>query len=190
MKYYLLDTCSYIAGLKFTGNSCLKHDFLELSKTKQCGIYIPQSCVPEVINEFARACFVENNKSKEEYDSMCKTFYDHISNRATIYVYDLHRYHNIQAGKKEIHKIAAQMQKKDIEIRKTQPKHKIRFLSGPDVIIIAMALELREEVYKNDSDEIIILTEDLRLKQVAEKFPNLKAESVFRDVNYLKKFQH
>ena len=48
MKYYLLDTCSYIAGLKYTGKSCLKHDFLELSKTKQCGIYIPQSCVPEV----------------------------------------------------------------------------------------------------------------------------------------------
>lgn len=179
MLYYLLDSCSYVKGIKFLNSNKLKHDFITAAKKETAGVFMPQFCVAEVFNIFARMHFTFDEITYEEYKNLCQQFIKNIKNRSLIYIYDLHRYHNIQTENFKIYEIGAKSVKKDIE-KYNEDKTKHKYLSGFDGLIIAMALELRHKIYKNPDDEIIILSEDERLREVANQLFGLKAESIFK----------
>lgn len=154
MRYYLVDASAFVYAIEQYGNT--KLDFFEEKAQGSAFIYLPQFCVTEVFNTFGK-CFYKRIRgkqyTKQQYQNSCKFFQNAIRNRATVYVYDLHRYHNIRADS-------------IIPVEHTTPyAGKERYLSAFDILIISMTLELME-IHKDS--EVCLLTRDIRMKRIAE----------------------
>jgi len=161
MKYYLLDTSFWVWAVQNGKNSCV----LE----KDCGqafLYMPQSCIPEVFNTFAKLRYANDTEPHQKiddihYESFCKSFEEHIHERKIIYIYDLHRYHNLNA-----HKIYEKnylswnsWDEGYLLQQKNTTKKYARPMSGLDIILLSMALELKI-IHPEPHNQVIILTRD------------------------------
>ena len=153
MKYYLIDTSAYVFAAENIGKK-FNVDFLQEKANDDAFLYLPQFCVTEVLNTFAKCFHKQKKYLPDKYIDIKKHFLDLIHDRKLIYVYDLHRYHNLNAD--EI-----------IEKEQTIPlRAKHHNLSSLDILIIAMAKELE---WIHIRDEIIILTRDRRLEHIAKE---------------------
>lgn len=162
MKYYLIDASSYVKWA--IGNPILKIDFMKEHTKGEAFLYMPQFCVAEVMTTFSKLYYFQEGKekiAKPRFKELCSAFARHIHDRSKIYIYDLHRYHNITAEKDGIFT-------KVFEINEN--------IGVFDILIIAMAMELKS-IYKGKNDEIIILSEDRGLRTVAQAL-KIKAESI------------
>lgn len=152
MKYYLVDTSAIIHTIENTGNT--KIDFFSEKAKNEAFLYIPQFCIAEALNTFARFLFKEKRIKEDEYTKRRNIFLNAVRNRKILYVYDLHRYHNLNADRV-------------YRVEQTTPlREKEHPLSSFDILIIAMALELKRLHHPSD---VIMLTRDARLKHIANK---------------------
>lgn len=153
MKYYLIDASAFVYAVENEGNT--KIDFFMEKAGNKAFLYIPQFCIAEVLNTYARFFFKDKKIGSDTYTKWRGAFLKAVHNRRIFYVYDLHRYHNLNAD--AIYKI----------------EHKIALgpkegpLSAFDILIIAMGMELKRI---HIADEVIILTRDGRLLKIANKF--------------------
>jgi predicted nucleic acid-binding protein len=160
--YYLIDASAFgrYVDPRITSK---KHD-ISKNIAKGYFYYIPQFCIAEIFNIFAKWRYrKEQGKTfinEKKYKSLRETFKTLIHDRASIYSYDLHRYHNLNCDK-------------IYEIEHTTPKSsKKPYLSTFDILIIAMAIELQRI---HGKDNITILTCDNRLIEIAKPL-NIKTE--------------
>jgi len=151
MKYYLIDASALVYGIRNLGNT--KTDFFIEQATKRALLYVPQFCVAEVLNAFARVFYKDQSVGEETYIEWRDVFIKAIHNRRILYCYDLHRYHNLNTDKV-------------FEIEHTtsyNPKRK-NYLSALDILIIAMGMELRRI---HPPDDVSVLTRDGRLHKIS-----------------------
>jgi hypothetical protein len=162
--YYLLDA-SYICRL--IQDCILERDSLDIpfhnitaNVMKGNFYYIPQFCIAEVFNTFAKWYYHSNENDKkntnttltsDQYKRINESFKILIRNRRVLYAYDLHRYHNLNCDK-------------IFETEHTTPRKKGSWLSTYDILIIAMAMELQRIHGENN---ITILADDRRLLKIA-----------------------
>ncbi|MDR0800637.1 MAG: hypothetical protein LBN01_03805 [Endomicrobium sp.] len=152
--YYLIDTSAFCRYVELESNSNIISNF-----QNSCFYYIPQFCIAEVFNTFAKWYYSEDKISPEKYEELCKIFKKLIRNRFVFYPYDLHRYHNLNCDK-------------IYEVEHKTPAQKKGKLSTFDILILAMAIEL-QTIHGNDN--ITILSCDKRILEIA-KLLNIIAE--------------
>ncbi len=160
MKYYLIDTSAFVYAIENAGKT--KLDFFQEKALGQAFLYIPQFCITEVLNTFAKYCFrdYKNGKLDEKiYNEWRGNFIKAVHDRNLLYAYDLHRYHNINSDKifKEEHT--------------TPIGKKEGYLSSLDILIIAMGIEL---CYIHGKENVTILTRDGRLNRIGNKFLSVR----------------
>jgi hypothetical protein len=165
--YYLLDAsyiCRLVQDCISEGDSLAIpfHDITANVIERGDFYYIPQFCIAEVFNTFAkwRYCTSESDKSDkrnttltpDQYKQVNESFKILIRDRLVLYAYDLHRYHNLNCDK-------------IFETEHTIQREKNKgWLSTYDILIIAMAMELQRIHGKNN---IKILSCDERLVKIA-----------------------
>ncbi|MDR1195504.1 MAG: hypothetical protein LBL00_03405 [Endomicrobium sp.] len=150
---YLLDASAflnYVDPNRSTSTPII-HDIVnEISKGNF--YYMPQFCVAEVFNTFAKWRYDKGKIDNNSYNRLCAAFKDMIHDRKVIYAYDLHRYHNINCDK-----IYA------TEHTTTRPTTK-SYLSTFDILIIAMGIELQKI---HGIADVTILSNDKRLINIS-----------------------
>jgi hypothetical protein len=150
--YYLVDSCAF--G-RFIDPECPESTHNILNNIDSGAFYyIPQFCITEVFNMFAKWHFCEERIDDSAYLSLRNSFKSLIHDRKVLYPYDLHRYHNLNCDK--IY---------ETEQKTPKPKNKPK-LSSFDILIIAMGLELQ---HIHGSDNVTILSCDERLLIIADK---------------------
>lgn len=149
--YYLLDACAFGEYIdKLSSRKKINHNIV-INIADGSFYYIPQFCVAEIFNMFAKWHYAEKRIDSKKYDQLCDMFKLMIRNRALLYPYDLHRYHNINCDK----------------IYKTEhsiPKGNDHKLSTFDILIIAMGIELQ---HIHGKDNFTILSCDKRLLKIS-----------------------
>lgn len=98
--YYLLDTsafCRFIEDRTIDPKD-ISHN-IAFNIVRGCFYYIPQFCVAEVFNTFARWHYAENKISADYYAKLCSYFRTLVRDRLALYSYDLHRYHILNCDK-------------------------------------------------------------------------------------------
>jgi len=156
MTYCLLDASALVLFYQ-QANARLEQIFRHKAENKAF-IYLPQFCVPEVFNTFARLRFREKRIDEQQYTEYRDIFSQHISNRKILYCYDLHRYHNLNA-----HEI--------FEIEHTVPYNGTKAMSTFDILIIAMDMELMKV---HPPKQVVIVTGDKRIAMIcrsSDRFP-------------------
>lgn len=150
MIYYLLDVSAFIYAIENLPK--LKQNFF-LEKAKgNAFLYMPQFCVTEVFNAYARLFFRDNKIDSSRYNQWRNEFIKAVRNRNLIYCYDLHRYHNINTDK-------------IFRLEHTTPyTGNERALSGFDILIIGMGMELK---LLHSPAEVKILSRDRRLIRIS-----------------------
>lgn len=150
MKYYLIDTSAFVYAIENLDK--IKNNFFMEKANGAAFLYMPQFCIPEVFNTFARFFYRDKKIGGELYTKWRGEFIKAIKDRRIIYCYDLHRYHNLNTQK--IYKL----------------EHTIPYsakedaLSTFDILIIAMGIELKKI---HPSNDISILTRDGRLHRIS-----------------------
>jgi len=150
VKYYLIDASAFIFAIEHLNET--EMDFFTEKAKGETFLYMPQFCVPEVFNTFARIFYQEKRIGGDLYTKWRQKFITAIQNRRIIYCYDLHRYHNLNT--QQIYKIE----------HKEPYKEKEKSLSAFDILIIAMGIELKKI---HPSKEVSILTRDGRLHRIS-----------------------
>lgn len=148
MKYYLIDTSAFIYAIEYLDK--IKRNFFLEKAVGQAFLYIPQFCVSEVFNTFARLFYRDKKIGGELYNKWRSEFIKSIHDRNLIYCYDLHRYHNLNT-----HPI--------FKLEHTTPYNEqngLHALSTLDILVIAMGIELKR---LHLSNEVEILSRDKRL---------------------------
>ena len=151
MKYYLIDTSAFVFSIENMKSTQM--DFFVEKAKGEAFLYMPQFCVTEVFNTYARKFYEENTIQADVYGKWRNAFISAIHNRRILYCYDLHRYHNLNAHK--IYKLEHKGIPRSSEYDR---------LSGFDILIIAMGMELKKVHAPND---VFILTRDKRLKRIS-----------------------
>lgn len=179
MKYYILDTSAYVYALeKGTGN--INVDFITETENDNAFLYMPQFCVTEVLNTISKLRYSEEIKSQNkqidqlQFKKLYDFFIEQIHDRKLIYIYDLHRYHNLNAGLEEyggcdIYRAnwdAWNSWDKGWQAKKKDKTNKPP-LGAPDILIIAMTIELKK-IHKKD--DVVVLTNDRLLAKVINGF--------------------
>ncbi|MDR2192736.1 MAG: hypothetical protein LBO62_07665 [Endomicrobium sp.] len=159
--YYLLDSSAFC---RFCDNMMSKAEITHhiINKANDGYFYyMPQFCIAEVFNTFAKWYYAEKRIDETKYKELCNLFKSLIHNRNIIYPYDLHRYHNLNCDR-------------IFPIEHTTPhgKPKKGKLSTFDILTIAMALEL--QLITGD-ENITILSCDSRLLEISKKL-NIKTQ--------------
>jgi hypothetical protein len=135
---------------------CVDH-ILEQKTMHQASLFIPNFCIAEVFNTFARKHFDPNDRDSaldaDGYERCLSSFRSHIHWGSKIYPYDLNRYHIVAADKI----IPAEHKRQ----RKDEKDH----LSTFDILIIAMACEM---AWIGEREDTYLVTCDKRLKQVCD----------------------
>jgi hypothetical protein len=150
MKFYLIDASAYIYAVENLNK--IKLNFFAEKGTGQAFLYIPQFCITEVFNAFARKFYRDKNIGNDLYQQWRNKFIQAIQNRTLVYCYNLHRYHNLNAH--EVYKVE----------HTTPYSEKEHSLSAFDILIIAMGMELKKI---HAPDEVTILTRDGRLQHIS-----------------------
>jgi len=150
VKYYLIDSSAFVHSVEHSGNTNI--NFFVERANGDAFLYIPQFCITEVFNTYARKFYEENIIPGSVYNQWRNAFINAIHDRRMLYCYDLHRYHNLNSHKiyRSEHRIPR--------------SSKYDRLSTFDVLIIAMGMELKKVHAPND---VFILTRDKRLKRVS-----------------------
>ncbi|MDR3244491.1 MAG: hypothetical protein LBT79_07050 [Elusimicrobiota bacterium] len=161
-RYYLIDASAYARSvdLEYNIKNHVNHSFFG-NISKGYFYYIPQFCIAEVFNVYAKWYYRKNKIDTAEYNRLCSNFKDMIHNRKVFYPYDLHRYHNLRCD--EIYEI----EQKTNRLKQGKP-----YLSTFDILIIAMGLELQ---HIHGKDNVVILSCDERLIKIAN-LVNVKTE--------------
>ena len=164
MNYYLLDASALVLRYdRIAGVSDIIDELYIQQLKGEAFFYIPNFCITETFNTFAKFYFREKKITRTEYNKYLRKFREHIRFRKSIYPYALNRYHNYIAD--EILPIE----------HKTKPlKGNKSHLSTFDILIIAMGIELKNIHIK---DNVYIITRDERLANVSNsklKLPKAK----------------
>ena len=164
MIYYLFDASALIL---FYQKANKKLDEIFVSKAKnESFIYVPQFCVPEVFNTFARLYYRDKKISEDIYNQYCVAFKEHVSSRKVIYCYDLHRYHNLNAHQLFIYDHTIPYD----HINSTKS------LSTLDILIISMGMELKRI---HPPQDVFLVTADKRMQTVCKACPSEFPQVIF-----------
>ncbi len=165
MIYYLLDTSAL--GHIYTRENprlteLLEYIFLQRIRGRAF-LYLPNFCVPEIFNIFARNRYRKRIINDSQYENLRTAFRDHIRNRKTLYSYDLNRYHNINTDiiftAEHTTAPLRPSRRAGIEASKCS-------LSALDILIIAMGIELK---HVHSGNDVYLVTNDERLSNVCNK---------------------
>jgi len=150
MNYYLIDASAFVYAVENVNRT--KIDFFMEKAEGTAFLYVPQFCVAEVLNTYARLFFRENRIAGKLYTEWRNEFLKAIRSRRTLYCYDLHRYHNLNADRiyRKEHRMPYQGNENS--------------LSAFDILIIAMGMELKKI---HSPNEVTILTRDIRLRTIS-----------------------
>jgi phosphate/sulfate permease len=136
---------------------------LELRESLPCILYIPNLCIPEVLNALTKLKYEPENLrdrvNRVEYDSCINKFKRDVHWGRLFYPYDLNRYHILAVD--EIIPFEYEVKR---EPRPNKDKKYDR-LSAFDILVIAMASEL---AYTHGVNNVALLTGDSRMKRVCE----------------------
>jgi predicted nucleic acid-binding protein len=125
---------------------------------RKAAIFIPNICIAEVFNTFARKRFKprvpREGINQEDYKKVLEQFRDDVHWGKALYPYDVNRYHIIAADK-------IILAEQNLASRQDKYDH----LSTFDILIIAMACEL---AYMGQRDETFLVTCDKRMSRVCE----------------------
>ncbi|MDR2426809.1 MAG: PIN domain-containing protein [Endomicrobium sp.] len=160
--YYLLDASAFCRFIEYiSANARISHNIIQRAVFESYFYYMPQFCIAEVFNTFAKWHYAEKRINEKKYKELCSIFKFLIHDRLVIYPYDLHRYHNLNCDKV-------------FPVEHTTPHSmpKKGKLSTFDILIIAMALEL-QLIHGNDN--VSILSCDNRLTEIS-KLLKIKTE--------------
>lgn len=150
MKYYLIDTSAFVYAIENVNQT--KMDFFMERANGTAFLYMPQFCITEVFNTYARLFYRENKIVGTLYNQWRNEFIRAIHNRRIIYCYDLHRYHNLNVTRV-------------CKIEHTKPyKNTEDSLSSFDILVIAMGIELKKI---HSPNEVFVLTRDERLHRIS-----------------------
>jgi len=130
MKYYLIDTSAFVFAVENINQT--RMDFFVEKAKGEAFLYIPQFCVTEVFNTYARKFYEENVIQGDVYTEWRNEFIKATHNRRILYCYNLHRYHNLNAHK--VYKV-------EHKVPRLSNEHP---LSAFDILIIAMGMELKK----------------------------------------------
>lgn len=155
MHYYLIDASAFVYAVENVNQT--KMDFFLEKANGTAFLYIPQFCVAEVLNTYARLFFRENKITGALYSQWRNEFTKAIRRRRTIYCYDLHRYHNMNADR---------IYKKEHIVPYTRNENP---LSTFDILVIAMGMELKKIHFPNN---VSVLTRDGRLRRISNMSKN------------------
>ncbi|MDE3148206.1 MAG: hypothetical protein KGL37_01945 [Acidobacteriota bacterium] len=155
MQTYLFDASAAVQ-IYVPRKKTIRQSIEYVLKQKELGqamLFIPNFCVAEVFNAFAKMHFRERRMGADEYKRSLKDFRDDIHWGKRLYAYDLNRYHIIAADK-----IIPAEQKRPLKPNKGP-------LSTFDILIISMACEL---AYTRGIENTFLLTDDERLHDVCD----------------------
>jgi len=182
MKYYLIDASAIIHYYiplypKLTSN------IDQIIKQRQEGksfLFMPNFCIAEVFNVFAKYYYRWRKLKREEYEKCCKEFRDAIHNAKLIYHYELNRYHilNIDYIVPFEHQFLIKKRfNKDEE-------EKEWFLSTFDILFISMGIEL---VRMMGFENVFLISCDTRIKSICDVLKNLdlKTREKFQIPSYI-----
>lgn len=161
---YLFDTSALIPYYRHDPD--LEPKIKHLTEQRGLGratLFIPNFCIAEVFNTFAKLRYRENILGDSEYDTLKEIFRDHIRHATLFYEYPLHIYHiyNVDYISPLEHQL-------DIG------KEKEQFLSSFDILIIGMGIEL---VKKYGEENFRIITCDNRLSKICKHLRKLGEEA-------------
>ncbi len=188
--FYLLDTSAaahhYIPDKDITPQIDL---ILEQQALTKAFAFIPQFCVSELFNTFAKIHFRKKESypeeyqeqylqdfkplSKDEYKEVCDNFKEDMKFGKIFYNYELNRYHIFNAD----YIIPFEHQ---VNLIKTNPKTKKEepwLLSSFDILVISMGMELTKI---NGPDSTYLLTCDKRMKIVTDNIREAFKSDVVR----------
>ena len=159
-KYYLIDTCALIYYFD-NPESSVKYKITDDTADGVAFYYIPQFCVAETFNVFARLYYRPPKITKKKYTALVDAFKYMIKNREILYAYDLHRYHNLNCD------LVYETEHITPQAKNSKGKAVARpYLSTFDILIIAMAIELNKV---HGQGNVCILSRDARLIDIAKK---------------------
>lgn len=150
MKYYLLDASAFVYAIENLDK--LKNNFFIEKANGSAFLYIPQFCIPEVFNTFARFFYRDKKIGGDQYTKWRNEFTKLVKDRRILYCYDLHRYHNLNTNK--VYRIE----------HSTPYGNGEGALSSFDILVIAMGIELK---HLHSPNEVSILTRDKRLHRIS-----------------------
>lgn len=126
---------------------------------RQAAFFIPNFCIAEVFNTFARWHFDASDPRQkidwETYERIVRKFRQDVRWGRLLYAYDLNRYHIMAAD--EIIPIEHSVARRDARDH----------LSTYDILLIAMACELH---YIGPAESVHLVTCDKRIQIVCEEF--------------------
>jgi predicted nucleic acid-binding protein len=159
MKTYLLDASAAVEiYLNPYRRPSKIDDILEEKDKAAANIFIPNICVAEAFNTFARKHFApkkdDNPLSSHDYQRCLEQFREDIHWGKKIYPYDLNRYHIIATDKIVL--------AEHLHLPKADEKD---HLNTFDILVIAMACEL---AYLGERENTFLVTGDARMHRVCE----------------------
>ncbi|HRU38417.1 MAG TPA: hypothetical protein P5511_00970 [Candidatus Goldiibacteriota bacterium] len=160
MKYYLMDGTGYLRAASDYAPNVKSHIF-NRAKAKLDFIYMPQFSVTDVLRRLTKKYLADKVISEDRYKKECSDFISRIRDRNLIYIYDLHRYHNLNAKEHEIYKKYWQTCKKN---GWAPDRHKF---GAQQVLLVAMAYELKKR-HISPGDEVVIYTNMSEVHGVVE----------------------
>ncbi len=161
MLTYLFDTSAAVelyCPRNRRSHLVLQHILQQRSQHRKATLLIPDFCIAEVFNVFARRHFQPTASdlplTHNEYEECLTKFRSDVRWGNTLYPYELTRYHILAADEIILveHKLA--------------PREEKRHLSTLDILVIAMACEL---AYVGDPEKVFLVTWDRRMKTVFEE---------------------
>lgn len=150
MNYYLIDASAFVYAIENLDK--IKINFFVEKANGSAFLYIPQFCIPEVFNTFARFFYRDKKIGGDLYTKWRDEFTKLVRNRRVLYCYDLHRYHNLNTNR--VYKLE----------HSTPYKNGERALSSFDILVIAMGIELK---HLHSSNHLSVLTRDGRLHRIS-----------------------
>jgi len=153
MVYYLVDASAFIYAME--NRRKLKLNIFQERAEGRAFLYLPQFCVAEVLNAYARLHYRDKTMNDEQYRAWRKKFMDSLEDRTILYPYELQERHLANAD--AIYEYSHQQ-----PLGRNQTP-----LSAFDILIIAMAMELKRVHRPNP---VVLLTRDGRLEQVGRNF--------------------
>jgi len=150
MNYYLLDASAFIYAIENLNK--LKRDIFVEKANGTAFLYIPQFCIPEVFNTFARFFYRDKRIGGDQYTKWRNEFTKLVRNRRILYCYDLHRYHNLNTNR--VYKLE----------HSTPYKNGEGALSTFDILVVAMGIELK---HLHTTSNVSVLTRDGRLHRIS-----------------------
>jgi len=159
--YYLIDTSAVIHHYKQDPKLTPRVEHLiEQQGLGRAVLFIPNFCIAEVFNTFAKLHYREKSLAEEGYQQCCEQFRHDIHNAKLFYHYELQRYHILNVD--YIVPFEHQLLTEDDD-----------YLSTFDIVILAMGIELVRIVGEK---HFFIVTCDERIHSIGDSLRNLQKD--------------